>query len=146
MPKKRLPQKPPPLTVDEILGWADDHRLRTGDWPGIYSGPVQGGPLGENWRKIDNALRYGLRGLEGKSSLAQLLAERRGVRNHMRLPRLSTALILRWADAFRRVTGDWPHIDSGAIPESTVGDTSRANQRFGPAPAHGRVRNSYIPQ
>jgi hypothetical protein len=121
--KRRLPQGPPPLTIDEILALADAHSLRTGELPGIYSGAVQGGSLGENWRKIDNALRYGLRGLEGKSSLAQLLAERRGIRNHMRLPRLSTALILRWADAFRKATGNWPHIDSGAIPESTVGDT-----------------------
>jgi hypothetical protein len=30
----------------------------------------------EKWRNIDNALRYGLRGLPGGSSLAKLLAEK----------------------------------------------------------------------
>jgi hypothetical protein len=115
MPKKRTPPKRPPLTVDEILGWADDHNRRTGAWPGIYSGTVRGGPLGENWRRVDNALRYGLRGLKGKSSLAQLLAERRGYRNCMGLPRLSDTLVLSWADAhFDRCGKTWKAVQMAA--------------------------------
>jgi hypothetical protein len=61
---------------------------RTGDWPHRESGQIPGS-LGEKWRRVDNALVYGLRGLPGGSSLAQLLAERRGVRNIRRLPRLT---------------------------------------------------------
>lgn len=123
MPRRRPPTPPPPpLTVAEVLTWADAHRDRTGSWPSAMSGPVPEAPLGTNWRQVDNALRYGLRGLPGKSSLAQLLAEHRGHRNIRRLPRLTIALILRWADAWHRRTGEWPLIDSGPIAEAP-GDT-----------------------
>jgi hypothetical protein len=66
------------LTVTEILAWADAHRRRTGAWPGTASGPVPQSP-GETWRRIDNALRLGLRGLAGGDSLSRLLRRERGV-------------------------------------------------------------------
>ncbi|HVS39419.1 MAG TPA: DEAD/DEAH box helicase family protein, partial [Gemmataceae bacterium] len=69
---------PPPLTEEEILGWADAHHERTGDWPTVYSELLQDA-ADETWRGLDNALRHGLRGLPGGSSLARLLAEKRGV-------------------------------------------------------------------
>src|SRR5947209_12526863 len=118
MPPRRRPPKsgPPPLTVAEVLTWADAHKDRTGSWPIAVCEPIPEAPLGTNWRQVDNALRIGLRGLAGGSSLAQLLAEHRGYRNIMKLPRLSVALILRWADAWHRRTGEWPLIWSGPIP------------------------------
>jgi hypothetical protein len=61
------------------------------------------------------ALRKGLRGLPGGSSLAQLLAERRAVRNLSTLPDLAVESILAWADAFHQRQGTWPHVNSGAI-------------------------------
>jgi DNA-directed RNA polymerase specialized sigma24 family protein len=79
-----VPQRRPPLTVAQILAWADAHRRRTGEWPGTTSGPVRGA-AGEGWRAVDDALRGGFRGLRGGDSLARLLrrergmAERRGV-------------------------------------------------------------------
>src|SRR5205085_8761743 len=45
------------------------------------SGAVTGGPDGLTWRRVNNALRFGLRGLPGGSSLAQMLAEQRCVQN-----------------------------------------------------------------
>src|SRR4051794_32023190 len=96
----RLKQEPAPLSIDLVLEWADAHFKRKGSWPGTYSGLVREGPLGENWRQIDNALRYGLRGLEGKTSLTKLLSERRGIRNHKNLPCLTDDQILGWADAY----------------------------------------------
>jgi hypothetical protein len=54
--------------------------------------------------------------------LPQLLAEHRGVRNRMRLPRLTIKLILLWADAFHKRTGQWPTFKSGDVRESP-GDT-----------------------
>jgi hypothetical protein len=124
MPRRRPPKPlPPPLTVAEILTWCDAHHARAGSWPNAFSGPIPQAPLGTNWRQIDNALRYGLRGLPGGSSVAQLLAEHRGHRNIMRLPRLTVALILRWTDAWHRRTGEWPLIHSGQIPEAAYGDT-----------------------
>jgi hypothetical protein len=110
-------------TIAEILAWADAYHVRVGSWPSAYSGPIAEAPPGTNWKLVDNGLRYGSRGLPGKSSLAQLLAEHRGHRNIMALPRLTVALILRWADAWRRRTGGWPLIESGPIPEATDGDT-----------------------
>jgi hypothetical protein len=86
------------LTVGQVLAWSDAYRRRTGVWPGTASGPIQGGPAGETWRRIDNALRYGLRGLKGGSSLAQLLDHERGVparRGRKRSGRAQQALRLR---------------------------------------------------
>src|SRR2546430_16173365 len=104
-----------PIPTPEILAWADAHKRRHGSWPKMTSGTVEAGPLGLNWRAVDNALSIGLRGLPGGSSLAKLLAERRGVRNVRALPPLTEAGILRWADAHHGRTGQWPTEDAGAI-------------------------------
>ena len=106
----------PVIYTSDILAWADAYFARWRRWPARNSGPVSG-QIDLTWCGIDLALRKGNRGLPGGSSLPQLLAEQRGVRNRMRLPRFSESQILTWADAFRRRTGDWPHADSGAVPE-----------------------------
>jgi hypothetical protein len=85
------------LTVEQILRWADDHHARAGDWPGTAAGPVPACP-DVTWRQIDNALRLGLRGLPGASSLAQLLEQKRGAparRGRRRSERAWRALELR---------------------------------------------------
>jgi hypothetical protein len=102
------------LTAARVLGWADDHRARTGDWPRARSGPVAGAP-GETWRGVDDALRCGLRGLRGGRTLARLLCERRGVRAPAPAPPLSEVRVLAWADAHRRRTGAWPSRHSGPV-------------------------------
>lgn len=63
------------------------------------------GQLGEKWRNINSSLQMGIRGLPGDSSLAQLLAEKRGVRNIQALPELTVEQILKWADAHQQKTG-----------------------------------------
>ncbi len=93
---------PPPLTEDDVLAWAERHRLDNGAWPSNGSGPVADRP-GENWRNIDAVLRRGGRGLPGGSSLAELLAARRGKRNRS------------WADRHREGTGQYPTHQSGAV-------------------------------
>jgi hypothetical protein len=126
MNRRRPPiSSAPPLTVPAILAWADAHYARTGELPTAYRGSIPDAPLGTNWRQVDNALRYGLRGLPGGSSVARLLAEHRGHRNIMDLPRLTVDLILTWADAWHRRTGRWPLIESGPIPEAPA-DTWRS--------------------
>jgi hypothetical protein len=62
----------PPLTVGQILAWADAHHARTGKWPSAGTGPVAGAP-GEKWAGLDQALRAGVRGLPGGDTLAKLL-------------------------------------------------------------------------
>lgn len=106
----------PALSEEQILAWADAHHQLTGEWP-TGSGPVRDVPF-ERWPTIDEALRSGGRGLPGGSSLARLLAERRGARNPAELPPLTKAQILAWADAFHEQTGKWPSQHSGLIPDS----------------------------
>jgi hypothetical protein len=115
---------PPKLTETKILALADAHHERTGEWPGSDSGPIADAP-GETWLAADMALRLSRRGLPGGSSLALLLAEKRGVRNLWSRPDLSYEQVLQWADAHRERTGEWPHAGSGPIPEAP-GETWKA--------------------
>jgi hypothetical protein len=107
----------PALTVNQILAWADAHFRRTGRWPKIDSGPIPDAPY-ETWSHIQVYLQKGLRGLPGGSSLARLLAARRGRRNHKALPKLSSSEILAWADAHYSRTGRWPTAYSGRIRDA----------------------------
>src|SRR5207244_747366 len=84
--RRRYRPRQSQLTEKQILAWADFHHQRTSEWPHKDSGRIMTG-LGLKWMNVDSALRVGLRGLDGGSSLARLLARQRGVRNHMALPR-----------------------------------------------------------
>jgi hypothetical protein len=106
-----------PFTEEQILAWADAFYERTGRWPMARSGEIPEAP-GENWHAIHSALNNGQRGLPGGSSMAKLLAERRGVRNRKALPPLDEETILRWADAYHERTGKWPTRESGRIAEA----------------------------
>jgi hypothetical protein len=69
------------LTIERILAWADAHHAAHGTWPVV--GPLTAAgevpwAAGESWKAINHALVFGLRGLPGDSSLAELLSERRG--------------------------------------------------------------------
>jgi hypothetical protein len=109
-------RKRPPLTVDQVLAWADAHHACTGQWPTRRSGPVIGAP-GETWANVNQALAKGLRGLP-RSSLACLLADYRGVRYRWKGSRLTVQQVVAWARAHRRRTGKWPTQWSGPIPEA----------------------------
>ena len=103
-----------PLTEAQILAWAEAHHARTGAWPNVDSGELFEDPH-EKWRCLDMDLRRGFRGLEGGTSLAQLLADKHCVRNIKNLPDLSVAQILAWADEYHRIAGRWPLRSDGAI-------------------------------
>ena len=123
----------PPLTIEQILGWADDHKRLTGEWPTAESGPVQAS-LEETWAGINGALAQGLRNLPGGSSLARLLSQDRGIRNLKNLPPLTIERILEWADAHHERTGKWPNNGSGAVdgvPDETWGAVHSALQQGG---------------
>lgn len=70
------PQRPPTITLREIIGWAQNHRARTGRWPQAGTGRIVGGP-GITWSAVNDALRNGRRGFPGGSSLATVLARYR---------------------------------------------------------------------
>lgn len=103
------------ISEDEILAWADAHYDSTGNWPTKKSGSVAAMP-GETWIRLDAALLQGCRGLPGGSSLPRLLEHRRGIRNAKHLPAITFEQILRWADAWHAINGDWPSVESGTIP------------------------------
>ena len=103
----------PPLTVQQILAWADIHKAVTGGWPKMTSGQVMG--TDETWARIFSALQQGQRGLPAGSSLAQLLAEHRSVRNRKELPSLTIKQILAWACEHKTATGEWPSQYSGQV-------------------------------
>lgn len=117
-PKHRRLHKPP-LTIPQILAWADAHHRRTGEWPKIKSGSVCEA-ADESWKRINQALYHGLRGLPGGSSLRRLLAEQRGFWS-----RLTLEQILAWADAHWERMGEWPSVNSGAV-RGVVGYTWQA--------------------
>jgi hypothetical protein len=112
----------PPLTEEQILAWADEHRRRTGMWPNKRTPGTIPDTRGETWTNVDAALWTGHRGLPGKSSLARLLADRRGHVNRAARPVLTEAQVLAWADAYHRRHGCWPVESAGPIPRSR-GDT-----------------------
>src|SRR5262245_24319392 len=64
------------LTESEILAWADQFIEIHARWPRVGDGEIKQLPS-ETWRRIDNALRLGLRGLPSGSSLHKLLAKNR---------------------------------------------------------------------
>ena len=105
----------PPLSIEQILSWADAHLARTGKFPNSLSGPVHEAPQ-ESWANISGSLFTGTRGLVcRKMTLAKLLQEHRGKRNKGRLPNLTVSQILAWAD------GAWPDRKSGEI-EGVLGE------------------------
>jgi hypothetical protein len=119
----------PPLTIEQILAWADAHRRRTGAWPQRNSGPIPNAPAQETWAEVSESLRLGRRTLPRLGSLAQLLAQRRGVRNVKDLARLKIHNILAWARAHHERTGKWPTYLSGPVldaPGETWGAIHRA--------------------
>jgi superfamily II DNA or RNA helicase len=106
----------PPLSVEQILQWADEHMQRNGSWPTVKSGPV----ADTTWLGLAESLRNGLRGLPGGTSLSQLLHERRGVENVSRRPPLTERQLLAWVDAYKQSHGKWPHVKSEKSPGQTV--------------------------
>jgi superfamily II DNA or RNA helicase len=111
----------PPLTTERILVWADTYHKRTGNWPRVASGRIEGAS-GETWASVNTNLQRGLRSLPGGSSLAQLLAEQRGARNPKKLLPLTVEKILSWADSYHRCNRKWPNAKAGAI-EHAPGET-----------------------
>ncbi len=107
-------QRLPDLRIASILEWADVHHERTGVWPIRESGEIVD-TGGENWGSIDHALKVGSRGLEGKTTLAKLLAEQRGKRNLRDLPPLIESEIRTWAVQHFERTGRWPSQTTGPI-------------------------------
>jgi hypothetical protein len=90
---KRNTSDLPHLSIEEILHWSDAYHALHGEWPIRNAVAIPEAP-GETWAAVDAALCDGRRGLPGDSSLARLLMQHRGKRNHLARPRLSVGRIL----------------------------------------------------
>ena len=108
-----------------VLEWADAFRRRRGEWPRGSSGTIAEQPA-LTWRLVNSALRHGLRGLPGRSSLTQEL-QRHG---RFARPPLTVEMILGWADAFYRRHGIWPRIRSGQHSPNRPGTQWRGINSF----------------
>jgi hypothetical protein len=116
-----------PLTVEQILAWADAHHKRTGRWPTQHSGPIRG-TKGENWHAVSAAMRIGCRGMPGGTTLRQLLVKCRGMSATCVRPAHTMPQILAWVDHHHKLTGRWPDSNSGPVV-GTQGETWRAIDR-----------------
>jgi hypothetical protein len=101
----------PKLTISQILGWADEHHERIGEWPNYLSGPIP--DTDETWVTVAMAIRRGRRGLRA-STLPRVLNANRGV-GYLLRPVFTIPQILEWADQHHERTGKWPHSCSGPI-------------------------------
>jgi hypothetical protein len=106
---------PPDLSVEQVLGWADEFHRTHGRWPSLYDRGAIPGSGGESWTRIHNMLSFGRRGLPGRTTLSRFLAEHRAPQTGKRPARLSIPQILRWADAYHEKHGRWPRTKSGAV-------------------------------
>jgi hypothetical protein len=66
------PQREVPLTVEQVLAWADRHHALTGLWPRADDGAIAE-VSGENWGDLDRAFKQGRRGFPGGESLAEFI-------------------------------------------------------------------------
>ncbi|HWL93970.1 MAG TPA: hypothetical protein VNT79_10585 [Phycisphaerae bacterium] len=122
-----------PLSINQILKWADAHHKRTGRWPINTTGRILEATPGETWYSVSGALKRGARGLPGGEYLASLLARERGVLAQGYKPILTHEKILAWAVAHHRRTGKWPTSKSGRVKESPAEtwDSIRTSMRDG---------------
>lgn len=106
--KRQVPNKAnrPALTDQQVLEWADRHKLLTGEWPDQTSGPVDG--ENENWRGINSALSKGLRGFPGGSSIHQVLEAHGRIQRRFWDPSITVEDILFSADRFFARHKRWP--------------------------------------
>lgn len=107
------PVRPGPLTIEQILLWADSHRERTGDWPNQNDrDPLPEAPF-ETWRNICFALNQGQRGLPTGCTLPLLLLAHRG-REHRKLRApLELDTIENWVRSHLKRNNRWPSFLAG---------------------------------
>jgi hypothetical protein len=119
----------PDLNIMQINGWVLTYYARTGRLPRVKDGTIPEAP-DESWSIIDNAFRYGRRGLAetGYTSLKAFLDSyftRADFGQRVMLkPKLYISTILKWADEHHARTGNWPNTNSGEIPDEP-GETWR---------------------
>jgi hypothetical protein len=128
----------PPLSIEQILAWADEHHQATGEWPSKDSGPIRSAPE-DTWLAVANALYGGRRGLP-KTSLIRLLAEQRGVKKVRRSGATGqSAEAARWPAGEAESRATYPALDCVESHEAGMesvaeGERSRSGLALGDNP------------
>lgn len=105
--KENLLDKPK-LTEQKILSWCVEYHERTGKWPAKSNTNLVPGQPSETWRRLDEALENGSRGLPGGTSLAKLLDRHGKKSNKSNMPKLTEKKILSLCIRHHELTGEWP--------------------------------------
>jgi len=105
-----------PLSLRQVLSWADSHFKRTGEWPVANSGDIPEAP-GETWASVSGSLGRGSRGIKA-GSIAGLLARHRGVRRPHHIGPVSEAQVLAFVLEHLANNGKWPSKADRTIPGS----------------------------
>lgn len=102
------------LTIEKILAGAKLHHKKTGEWPRSDTpGVIKSGPLkGETWKSIDEALRYGLRGIKEKGSSLHKLLVKHKLKNHMTIEDILKSAKLHYKNT---KPNEWPRANSGEV-------------------------------
>ncbi len=110
--------KPPPFSKQQVLDWIIKYKEKNDKYPTQTDGIIEfaeGEYEGETWSSVDSALRKERRGFSGGSSLATLVTEEFNIKNHMKLPNLTTTLIIEWATQYFSIHDKKPTRYSGII-------------------------------
>ena len=102
------------LRLETVRAWAEAHHRLHGLWPSGTSGPVAEAP-GEDWHGIDEALKFGRRGLPGGTTLARLFGRSIDPALRRDRPKLTIDQVLAWGDAYHVDNGRWPGRGSGSV-------------------------------
>jgi hypothetical protein len=105
---RKLNKREQSLDENYILTACDKYYKKNGMWPTQRTKDPVPGLSGESWKNIQQALRSGLRGLPGNSSLAQLLDEGGRRVNHLAQPPLTKDIIINACNEYYNLTNKWP--------------------------------------
>jgi hypothetical protein len=113
------------LTEERIVAWIRQYHEKEGVWPRardrtVWDKDADGRWIAvENldWNKINDALTYGLRGLDAaRSTTLRRLKDKYGL-HEGGTEALTVSRIERWVALFHKKTGKWPSCGSGAVWE-----------------------------
>jgi len=122
------------ITVEEISNAAKLFFNENKRWPKRDSPDKKLEMTGISWKTINSRLVRGSIAGTNANSLANFLEEKFSVSHHLIKPKLSTEIILSWADAHKLQTGQWPTHKSGIVldePSETWGGIRKALMKGG---------------
>lgn len=95
-------------TIEQIKGWVEIYKNRTGKYPGGHSGDICG--FDTTWKKVDDYFRVGSRGLIGYDSLSDFICKEFDRQIIHTIEQAKS-----WIETYYNRTGKYPSKASGNI-------------------------------